>query len=173
MQDEENWEYYSAALVKLQVKFVKDRPPNVKDLIRLVKYWRKTYIPQIDHERLPPSYLLELLTIHAWEKAKCPKKFNIKIGFKAVMELLENHSNLRVSWDDNYSKSIFIKYRYFHGVFRISLPEKFKEVLSRVPVTFSRTQSPSDVCKSVTFPFSSFWGPESLSLFVWTFHLIS
>ena len=133
MHDEENWEYYSAALVKLQVKFVKDRPPNVKDLIRLVKYWRKTYIPQIDHERLPPSYLLELLTIHAWEKAKCPKKFNIKIGFKAVMELLEDHSNLRVSWDDNYSKNIFIKYRYFHGVFRISLPDNFKEVLSRVP----------------------------------------
>jgi len=127
MHDEENWEYYSAALVKLQVKFVKGpeerRPANVKDLIRLVKYWRKTYIPQIGHERLPPSYLLELLTIHAWEKAKCPKKFNIKIGFKAVMELLKNHSNLRVSWDDNYSKSIFIENRYFHRVFRISLPE--------------------------------------------------
>ena len=155
MDDEENWEYYSAALVKLQVKFVDKRPANVKDLIRLVKYWRKTYIQQIGHERLPPSYLLELLTIHAWEKANCPQKFNIKIGFKAVMELLENHSNLRVSWDDNYSKSIFIENRYFHGVFRISLPENFKEVLSRVPVAFSRTQSPSDVCKSVTFPFSS------------------
>ena len=173
MHDEENWEYYSAALVKLQVKFVDKRPANVKDLIRLVKYWRKTYIPQIGHERLPPSYLLELLTIHAWEKAKCPKKFNIKIGFKAVMELLKNHSNLRVSWNDNYPKSIFIKYRYFHGVFRISLPENFKEVLSRVPVAFSRTQSPSDVSKSVTSPFSSSWGPESLSLFVWTFHLTS
>ena len=125
MDDEENWEYYSAALVKLQVKFVDKRPANVKDLIRLVKYWRKTYIQQIGHERLPPSYLLELLTIHAWEKANCPQKFNIKIGFKAVMELLENHSNLRVSWDDNYSKSIFIENRYFHRVFRISLPENF------------------------------------------------
>ena len=155
MDDEENWEYYSVALVKLQVKFVDKQPANVKDLIRLVKYWRKTYIPQIGHERLPPSYLLELLTIHAWEEAECPKKFNIKIGFKAVMELLKNHSNLRVSWDDNYPKSIFIENRYFHWVFRISLPENFKEVLSRVPVAFSRTQSPSDVCKSVTFPFSS------------------
>ena len=125
MQDEDNWEYYSAALVKLQVKFVDKRPANVKDLIRLVKYWRKTYIPQTGHERLPPSYLLELLTIHAWEKANCPQKFNIKIGFKAVMELLENHSNLRVSWDDNYSKNIFIKYRYFHGVFRISFTREF------------------------------------------------
>ena len=125
MDDEENWEYYSAALVKLQVKFVDKRPANVKDLIRLVKYWRKTYIQQIGHERLPPSYLLELLTIHAWEKANCPQKFNIKIGFKAVMELLEDHSNLRVSWDDNYSKNIFIKYRYFHGVFRISFTREF------------------------------------------------
>ena len=125
MDDEENWEYYSAALVELQVKFVDKRPANVKDLIRLVKYWRKTYIQQIGHERLPPSYLLELLTIHAWEKAKCPKKFNVKIGFKAVMELLKNHSNLRVSWDDNYPKNIFIENRYFHGVFRISLPENF------------------------------------------------
>ena len=141
MHDEENWEYYSAALVKLQVKFVKDRPPNVKDLIRLVKYWRKTYIPQIDHERLPPSYLLELLTIHAWEKAKCPKKFNIKIGFKAVMELLENHSNLRVSWND---KSIFTENRYFHRVFRLQshFTRELKEVLSRVSVTFSRTRPP-------------------------------
>ena len=84
MHDEENWEYYSAALVKLQVKFVDKRPANVKDLIRLVKYWRKTYIQQIGHERLPPSYLLELLTIHAWEKANCPQKFNIKIGFKLL-----------------------------------------------------------------------------------------
>ena len=71
MHDEENWEYYSAALVKLQVEFVKEpeerRPENVKNLIRLVKYWRKTYIPQTGHERLPPSYLLELLTIYAWE----------------------------------------------------------------------------------------------------------
>ena len=112
MDDEENWEYYSAALVRLQVEFVKKQPANVKDLIRLVKYWRKTYIPQIGHERLPPSYLLELLTIHAWEEANCPKKFNIKIGFKAVMKLLENHSNLRVSWEVYYSKSIFIEDRY-------------------------------------------------------------
>ena len=48
--------YCSAALVRSQVEFVEKQPPNVKDLIRLVKYWRKTYIPQIGHERLPPSY---------------------------------------------------------------------------------------------------------------------
>ena len=120
LHDEDNWEYYSAALVKLQVEFVKKRPTNVKDLIRLVKYWRKKYLPKKRRKRRPPSYLLELLTIHAWEKAKCPKTFNIKIGFKAVMEVLESHRNLRVSWGDYYSESI-IKCRYFHKVLRISL----------------------------------------------------
>ena len=120
LHDEDNWEYYSAALVKLQVEFVKKRPTNVKDLIRLVKYWRKKYLPKKGRKRRPPSYLLELLTIHAWEKAKCPKTFNIKIGVKAVMEVLESHRNLRVSWRDYYSESI-IKCRYFHKVLRISL----------------------------------------------------
>ena len=119
LHDEDNWEYYSAALVKLQVEFVKKRPTNVKDLIRLVKYWRKKYLPKKRRKRRPPSYLLELLTIHAWEKAKCPKSFNIKIGFKAVIEVLESHRNLRVSWGDYYPESI-IKCRYFHKVLRIS-----------------------------------------------------
>ena len=129
LHDEDNWEYYSAAVVKLQVKFVKEpgerRPENVKKLIRLVKYWRKKYLPKKGRKRRPPSYLLELLTIHAWEKAKCPETFNMKIGFKAVMEVLENHRNLRVSWGDYYSESI-IKCRYFHKVFRISLVKNLK-----------------------------------------------
>ena len=56
VHDEENWEYYSAAIVKLQVEFVKKLPANVKDLIRLVKYWRKKYIPQSGSKHLPPSY---------------------------------------------------------------------------------------------------------------------
>ncbi|XP_073230619.1 2'-5'-oligoadenylate synthase 1-like [Porites lutea] len=98
--------YCSAALVRSQVEFVEKQPPNVKDLIRLVKYWRKTYIPQIGHERLPPSYLLELLTIHAWEKAKCPTTFDMKIGFKAVMKLLKVHYKLRVYWGDYYGKDV-------------------------------------------------------------------
>ena len=62
---EENWPYYSAALVKIQRDFVRERPRSVKDLIRLVKYWHKTFISQTGGEHLLPSYLLELLTIHA------------------------------------------------------------------------------------------------------------
>ena len=114
---EENWPYYSAALVKRQRDFVKERPASVKDLIRLVKYWKKNYIPQSGSERLPPSYLLELLTIHAWENADRPESFDMRIGFKAVMKDLKSHQSLHVSWDRYYKRNL-IPSRYFHGVFR-------------------------------------------------------
>lgn len=120
VHDEENWEYYSAAVVKLQVEFVKKLPALVKDLIRLVKYWRNTYIPQIGSKHVPPSYLLELLTIHAWENANRPESFDMKIGFKAVMEVLKNHQNVRVSWEDYYRRNL-IPSRYIHGEFKIVL----------------------------------------------------
>ena len=118
--DKENWPYYSAALVLVQKDFVKKRPALVKDLIRLVKYWRKTYFPQSGSKHLPPSYLLELLTIHAWENANCPTSFVMKIGLKAVMEVLKNHQSLRVSWEDYYRRDL-IPNRYIHGEFKIVL----------------------------------------------------
>ena len=117
--------YCSAALVRSQVEFVEKQPPNVKDLIRLVKYWRKTCIPQIGNKHLPPSYLLELLTIHAWAKAKCPHTFNVKIGFKAVMKLLKFHYKLRVYWGDYYGKDV-IKCRYILGLVRTNLFTRIK-----------------------------------------------
>ena len=112
-KDEKNWRYYSAALVLFQRDFVIERPTLVKSLIRLVKYWRKTFFPK---NSAMPSYLLELLTIHAWENANCPETFDIKIGFKAVMEVLINHQSLRVSWGDYYRKNL-IPCRYIRGVF--------------------------------------------------------
>ncbi|CAH3018738.1 unnamed protein product [Porites evermanni] len=117
VRDEENWKYYSAAIVKLQVEFVKKLPANVKDLIRLVKYWRKKYIPQSGSKHLPPSYLLELLTIHAWENANRPERFDVKIGFKAVMEALKNPHNLRVLWERYYRREL-IPSRYIRKVLR-------------------------------------------------------
>ena len=103
LDDETNWRYYSAALVLFQRDFVKERPTLVKDLIRLVKYWRKTFFPK---NSAMPSYLLELLTIHAWENANRPERFDIKIGFKAVMEVLKNHRSLRVSWGHYYRRDL-------------------------------------------------------------------
>ena len=116
LHDTTNWQYYSAALVLIQRHFVKERPALVKDLIRLVKYWRKTFLPKKSGKRLPPSYLLELLTIHAWENANRPERFDVKIGFKAVIKALKNHQRLRVSWGDYYREDL-IPSRYIDGVF--------------------------------------------------------
>ena len=101
--EKKNWRYYSAALVLFQRDFVIERPALVKSLIRLAKYWRKTFFPK---NSAMPSYLLELLTIHAWENANRPERFDIKIGFKAVMEVLINHQSLRVSWGDYYREDL-------------------------------------------------------------------
>ena len=131
--DKTNWKYYSAALVLIQRHFVKERPALVKDLIRLVKYWRKTFLPKKSAKRPPPSYLLELLTIHAWENANRPERFDVKIAFKAVIEALKNHQRLRVSWGDYYREDL-IPSRYIHGVFKINVT-RIKEPL----FTFSRT----------------------------------
>ena len=133
LDDKTNWQYYSAALVLIQRHFVTERPALVKDLIRLVKYWRKTFLPKKSGKRLPPSYLLELLTIHAWENANRPERFDVKIGFKAVIEALENHQSLRVSWGDYYTEDL-IPSRYIHGVFKMYVT-RIKEPL----FTFSRT----------------------------------
>ena len=125
--DKKNWRYYSAALAKIQKKFVKERPTMVKDLIRLVKHWRKTFIPQIGDKHVPSSYLLELLTIHAWENTNPqnpPESFDMKIGFKAVMEVLKNHQSLRVSWERYYSeKFITCRYKIFIGCQELVLLE--------------------------------------------------
>ena len=118
LEEKKNWPYYSAALVMIQRDFVKKRPALVKDLIRLVKYWRKTYIPQSGSKHVPPPYLLELLTIHAWENANRPERFDMNIGFKAVMEVLKNHRSVRVSWEDNYRRNL-IPSRYIYGELRL------------------------------------------------------
>ena len=100
--------YYSAHFVSLQVDFVKDQLPNVKNLIRLVKYWRKTCIEDKSSgtARLPSSYPLELITIACWEKAGKPSPFDIRVGFKAVLQRLINNCQIRFIWDTYYDKAI-------------------------------------------------------------------
>ena len=97
--------YYSAHFVDLQVEFVQDQPAIVKDLIRLVKYWRKTCIADTGETRLPSSYPLELITIACWEKAGKPKPFDIRAGFKAVLQQLVDYYDINVRWYKNYEKA--------------------------------------------------------------------
>lgn len=96
--------YYSAGLVSFQVEFVKGQPSIVKDLIRLVKYWRKTCIEDTGETRLPSSYPLELISIHCWEKAGEPESFDIRAGFKAVLQQLVKYCDINVRWYINYEK---------------------------------------------------------------------
>ena len=98
--------YYSAHFVSSQVEFVEGQPPNVKDLIRLVKYWRKTCIEDkiSGTARLPSSYPLELITIACWQKAGKPS-FDIRAGFKAVLQRLANNSDISFVWYKYYDKA--------------------------------------------------------------------
>jgi hypothetical protein len=43
-----------------------------------------------------------LLTIHCWQDAGEPEKFDIAQGFKVVMQHLKNPSDIRCQWEDNY-----------------------------------------------------------------------
>ncbi|XP_068718914.1 2'-5'-oligoadenylate synthase 1-like isoform X2 [Montipora capricornis] len=101
--------YYSAHFVSLQVKFVNERKAAIlKDLIRLVKYWRKTCIEDksAGKTRLPSSYPLELITIHCWEKAGKPNPFDIRVGFKAVLQQLVDNRHINVRWCEYYSEAL-------------------------------------------------------------------
>ena len=100
----EDRRYYSAHFVELQVEFVERQRSNVKDLIRLVKYWRKTCIEDTGETRLPSSYPLELISIHCWEKAGEPESFDIRAGFKAVLQQLVKYCDINVRWYINYEK---------------------------------------------------------------------
>lgn len=97
-------QYFSAALVQLQVDFVKKQPANVKNLIRLVKYWRKTCVEEQAESRLPTSYPLELITIDRWEEAGSPDSFDMRKGFKAVLQQLVDYRSIYVIWYHNYTR---------------------------------------------------------------------
>ena len=100
--------YYSAHFVSLQVDFVKGQESKVKDLIRLVKYWRKTCIEDKSNgtARLPSSYPLELITIRCWENAGKPLPFDIRAGFKAVLQQLAAKGQIHFIWYNYYNEAM-------------------------------------------------------------------
>ncbi|CAB4030764.1 2 -5 -oligoadenylate synthase 3-like [Paramuricea clavata] len=104
--DKDHDAYYSAALVEQQVEFVKSYPANVKSLIRLVKHWRKKMVVPYEAKRkLPNSYVMELITIHLWEKhVGNDGTFNTLKAFHSVMEELKNWKSLKIIWTKNYPR---------------------------------------------------------------------
>ena len=96
--------YYKSCLAKLQVDFVRPIPANVKNLIRLVKYWRKEYVSAGSRGSSPPnSYVMELVTIHLWESEGKPNRFNTLKAFHNVIKTLANSQSIRAFWTDNYA----------------------------------------------------------------------
>ena len=100
--DNQRWIYH-ACLAPLQRDFVKPHSNDVKAIIRMLKYWKAEYLHRW-HQRLLNSYVLELLTIYAWQKAGSPNRFNLAQGFKSVLTLLAyNLRDLRHYWTSNYT----------------------------------------------------------------------
>ncbi|XP_007900096.2 2'-5'-oligoadenylate synthase 1 isoform X1 [Callorhinchus milii] len=101
---------FSTCFTERQRLFVKNRPEQLKDLIRLVKYWYKMYVKPRKHDlppgiRLPKKYAVELLTIHAWEQNGSPDKFSMAQGFRTVLELICRYRDLCIYWSHYYKLS--------------------------------------------------------------------
>ena len=56
--------------------------------------------------RFPTSYVLELITIYAWQVGGKIRRFNYAKGFKAVMRLLSHPEEINISWNDNYGREL-------------------------------------------------------------------
>ncbi|XP_048196666.1 LOW QUALITY PROTEIN: 2'-5'-oligoadenylate synthase 2-like [Perognathus longimembris pacificus] len=112
---------FSTCFTELQRNFLKQAPPKLKSLIRLIKYWYQLCKKELG-QPLPPKYALELLTVHAWECGSGSPEFNTAQGFRTVLELVLNHEHLCICWDVYYdSQDPFIS-RYVAGQLRKPRP---------------------------------------------------
>ncbi|XP_041360287.1 2'-5'-oligoadenylate synthase-like protein 2 [Gigantopelta aegis] len=92
-------QFYSVCFAEKQAEFVKSVPQNVKNLIRLVKYWKKTEDVGLK------SYVLELLIIHLWRECENRQFFSMEEMFTKVMKRLRSFSDTKILWGDNYVAS--------------------------------------------------------------------
>ncbi|XP_057620738.1 2'-5'-oligoadenylate synthase 1A-like [Chionomys nivalis] len=92
---------FSTCFTELQRNFLKDRPPKLKSLIRLVKHWYRLCKEKL-RKPLPPQYALELLTVYAWERGSGDTEFNTAQGFRTVLELVTKYRQLRIYWTKHY-----------------------------------------------------------------------
>ncbi|CAO2629440.1 2'-5'-oligoadenylate synthase 1A, partial [Lemmus lemmus] len=92
---------FSTCFTELQRNFLKDRPPKLKNLNRLVKHWYQLCKEKLG-EPLPPQYALELLTVYAWECGNGVTEFNTAQGFWTVLELFTKYKQLQIYWTAYY-----------------------------------------------------------------------
>ncbi|XP_063419371.1 2'-5'-oligoadenylate synthase 1A-like [Mytilus trossulus] len=86
-------DYYMKCLSFLQVNFVKQQPPKVKSVIRLLKYWIKRKQHKLK------SYGAELLVIKAYEDLGSPSSIREEDLAINVFGKLTDLRSLKVSWN--------------------------------------------------------------------------
>ncbi|XP_067657394.1 2'-5'-oligoadenylate synthase 1A-like [Haliotis asinina] len=93
-------EFFSVCLGPLQVEFVKRCPARVKDLIRLVKHWKRT--EEVDQL---VSYCVELIVIKAWETWGKPENFDLETRFKDILKRISAIDTMVIEWPGCYNLS--------------------------------------------------------------------
>ncbi|XP_062604692.1 2'-5'-oligoadenylate synthase 3-like [Saccostrea cucullata] len=121
-------EYYSAALAPLQISFVSNIPTKVKTLIRLIKYWRKTFFEESSSRSLPTSYPLELITIGEWGDAGRPQNFDLRKGFYHVLRAIANYTKLKHAWNTNYN---FDNFKCYDSYYVMDPANPFNNVMKK------------------------------------------
>ncbi|XP_041358007.1 2'-5'-oligoadenylate synthase 2-like [Gigantopelta aegis] len=94
----EEREFFSVSFSKKQTEFARELPNQVKELIRLVKYWKQT-------ENLPgKSYFYELLVRHLWgNEWDKPQFISMEERFKDVICSLKNMRSMKIVWPELYN----------------------------------------------------------------------
>ena len=64
-------------------------------------------VPSRAGQRIPTSYVMELITIHLWEKNQTEYgTFDTLKAFRDVMKALQDFKSLNVVWEKNYTKAM-------------------------------------------------------------------
>lgn len=100
---------YSVTLAPEQLDIISGLPTKVKNLIKLIKFWKDTELkdkyesemPSFAEKRYgkpnwPSSYALELVVLNAWTEANEPVGFDMTRALHAVLTSLVNHREFKV-----------------------------------------------------------------------------
>ncbi|XP_041358005.1 2'-5'-oligoadenylate synthase 2-like [Gigantopelta aegis] len=89
--------FFSVCTSEKQTQFAREAPKQLKELTRLVKYWKKT-------ENVPgKSYFFELFIRHLWETEwGKPQIFSMEEKFKDVIRNLKTTRSMRIIWPELY-----------------------------------------------------------------------
>ncbi|XP_055955311.1 2'-5'-oligoadenylate synthase 1 isoform X2 [Patella vulgata] len=105
-------EHYSVCFCKKQLAMIRPKPAKVKDLIRLLKYWKRTNGLDMT------SYCCEVMGLYIFDTYLNSKtNFDMKTGFYTAMELFSSYRQLQITIPgiyntDNTWFSFFFKTTY-------------------------------------------------------------